>query len=128
MNCDVVRIFLREILCNTLLKNLTDMALPCEVNYWLGYALSLVEQNEESLRKVFMEDEEEEHQNGTDRSEKKYELLSEEEDQEEEEEEARVWRFLNPNVDETACRSMLEPYSNLPGTWCSRSLSYFTYT
>ena len=120
MNCDVVRIFLREILCNTLLKNLTDMALPCEVNYWLGYALSLVEENEESLRKVFMEDEEEEHhQNGTDGSEKKkkYELLSEEEDQEEEEEEeARVWRFLNPNVDETACRSMLEPYSNLPGT------------
>ena len=60
MNSDVVRIFLREILCNTLLKNLTDMALPCEVNYWLGYALSLVKENEESLRKVFMEDEEEE--------------------------------------------------------------------
>jgi hypothetical protein len=112
MDCDVVRLFLREILCNTLLKNLTDMALPCEVNYWLGYALSLAKENEESLRKVFMEEDEEDQAGDGVGCHGEYEALSEEEDddEEEDEEEAKVWRFLNPNVDESECRAMLEPY------------------
>eukprot|EP00940_MAST-03C_sp_MAST-3C-sp2_P002931 g2931.t1 len=118
VSCDTVRLFLREVLCGTILKSTMDMAVPSEANYWMTYGISLgneaanaaLEQSATSASSATVGMSPDSTRKDTTPRTPSL-ILDSDSEEESVDDETRVWNFLNPNVDASEASTILSPYA-----------------